>query len=218
MTMNENAAADVAPTVAIKAVLFDFSGVLAEEGYISGLTALAEQYNIDPRQFIEQTITVFYQSGYANGLVSTAHFWQGLREVSGITLSDDELNEMILSRFVIRPEMLKEVDALRAAGLMTAIVSDHTDWLEMLDARDDIFSHFDYIFTSYREKANKKTGELFAKSIAALPCDVSEMLFFDDTTGNIERAALHGLRGCTFINHEQYRKDITIFIPNFILP
>ncbi|MFI3271935.1 MAG: HAD family phosphatase [Pseudomonadota bacterium] len=208
---------ETAKKPAIKAVLFDFSGVLAEEGYTLGLAALAQRCGMRPEDLIQQTITVFYKSGYANGEVSTADFWQALREATDIDLDDDALNEVILSCFVIRPAMLKEVDALRAAGMLTAIVSDHTDWLETLDARDDIFSHFDYIFTSYREKANKKTGELFAKSIAKLPCHVEEMLFFDDTAGNIERAALHGLQGCTFINHEQYREDIKKFIPNLQL-
>lgn len=205
-------------TQQIKAVLFDFSGVLAEEGYISGLTALAQQFGLDSDTFIKQTISVFYQTGYANGLVSTPEFWQELRNVTGITLDDNALNEMILSRFIIRPEMLREVDALREAGLITAIVSDHSDWLEMLDARDDIFSHFDYIFTSYRVKANKSTGELFDKTIEHLAFSPDAMLFFDDTPANIERAALRGLQGRVFTNREQYRKDMKNAVEGIKLP
>lgn len=192
----------------IKAILFDFSGVLAEEGYISGLTALALQHALNPKDFVTEATRICYESGYADGRAPASVFWQGVRDAFPIRLSDEALHEAILSRFIIRPAMLAEVDALRHAGFTTAIVSDHTDWLEMLDERHAIFNHFDFIFTSYHEKCNKRTGELFDVVKARMPYAPHEMLFFDDNAGNIERASNKGFITQLFTTHEVYQKKM----------
>ena len=196
----------------IEAVLFDFSGVLAEEGYISGLTALALDHGLSPEDFVSTATDICYATGYADGLAPASAFWDGVRAFSGITLSDAALHEAILSRFTIRPEMFAEVDALREGGLTVAIVSDHTDWLEMLDARHDIFSHFDSVFTSYREKCDKRTGLLFDAAISGMGLPPERMAFFDDNAGNIQRATQRGIKARLFLDRHQYRADIAALL------
>ena len=43
----------------IKAVLFDFGGVLAEEGFRQGLMAIAGQYDLDPQAFFTLPLKLF---------------------------------------------------------------------------------------------------------------------------------------------------------------
>lgn len=206
------------PASPVRAVLFDFSGVLAEEGFISGLHAIAVHNGLAPDAFIRTATDACYTSGYADGLAPATAFWQAVRTATGIGHDDAFLQEAVLSRFVIRPDMFDDVDALREAGLTVALVSDHTDWLETLDARHGVFRHFDHAFSSFREKRNKRTGELFDRTLEVLGLSPGETLFFDDNPGNIERAALRGINARIFKDKPTYRADLATFLPGVRLP
>src|SRR3990172_8968375 len=117
----------------IKAVLLDFGGVLAEEGFREGLRAIGERNGLDPGAFFETADRIIYETGYLTGLADEASFWSALREQTGIRGSDGELRREILRRFVVRPEMLAFVDLLRSRGLIVAMLSDQTNWLGELD-------------------------------------------------------------------------------------
>ena len=51
----------------IKAIMFDFGGVLAEEGFREGLKAIAEKNGLDPDLFYETAKELIYESGYVTG-------------------------------------------------------------------------------------------------------------------------------------------------------
>lgn len=206
------------PASPARAVLYDFSGVLAEEGFISGLRAIAAENGLDPQVFVRAATDVCYTSGYADGLAPASAFWQGVRQVTGITHDDATLQEAVLSRFVIRPDMFADVDALREQGLTVALVSDHTDWLETLDDRHGVFHHFDHAFSSFREKRNKRTGELFDRALDVLGLAPEQTMFFDDNAGNVERAILRGIDARLFTDKPAYRADLASRLPHLRMP
>ncbi|MFB6260713.1 MAG: hydrolase, partial [Thiohalorhabdaceae bacterium] len=68
----------------IRAVLFDFGGILAEEGFRDGLAFLAEHHGQDPDQVLGQAMDAVYSSGYVTGTGSEADFWRRLGELTGL--------------------------------------------------------------------------------------------------------------------------------------
>src|SRR4249920_1707878 len=97
----------------IKTVIFHF-GVLAEEGFREGLLAIARENGLDPAVFFSEVDSLIEKTGYLTGTADEASFWNAVRAGTGIRGDDGALRREILARFVLRPEMLAEVDALRA--------------------------------------------------------------------------------------------------------
>ncbi len=199
--MNNAASSESSPT--IRAVLFDFGGVLAEEGFRDGLRAIAKAQGLDPDEVHPIGLDTVYDSGYVLGRGSEADFWALMRQRAGIRGDDEELSREILSRFILRPLMLDAVRKLRERGIITAILSDQTGWLDRLDARLDFFREFDRVFNSYHTGKGKRDPSFFDDVVKELKIAPHEALFIDDMPGNIERARSRGLQALLFEDEER---------------
>ena len=80
-------------------ILFDFGGVLAEEGFKNGLVAIALRNGLNPEEFWQQAYALTFNGGYVTGRMDENTFWKTLREQTGIKGSDADLRAEILSRF-----------------------------------------------------------------------------------------------------------------------
>ncbi|HEY6874136.1 MAG TPA: HAD family phosphatase [Geobacteraceae bacterium] len=194
-------ASNVSPP-AIRAVLFDFGGVLAGEGFRDGLFALAKAQGLDPEEVHRIALDTVYDSGYVLGRGAEAEFWDLMRQRTGIRGDDGKLSREILSRFILRPRLLDAVRKLRECGVIAAILSDQTDWLERLDNRLDFFREFDRVFNSYRTGKGKRDPSFFDDVVRELQIDPHEALFIDDMPGNVERARSRGLQALLFEDEE----------------
>lgn len=192
----------------IKAVIFDFGGVLAEEGFREGLIAIARKNGLDPEPFRKRADDLIHESGYVTGKSSESYFWSVLREQTGITGTDQELRTEILARFVLRPPMIESAKNLRSAGFITAILSDQTDWLEELDQSMRFLEYFQCVFNSYRLGKSKRDPSIFSDVCAAIGTDPAESLFIDDNIENIKRAAGEGLCVLHFRDMQSFQNEI----------
>ncbi len=182
-----------------RAVLLDFGGVVAEEGFRGGLQALAHRQGLDPEAMAMEGRRVIHESGYVTGTGSESDFWRLMRWRTGLDGDDAELREAILSRFVLQPEILRAVAALRRSGHGVAILSDQTDWLDRLDRRDRFSSFFDRVFNSYHLGKTKQDPGIFDDVAAELGLAPSQFVFVDDDAGHVQRARGRGMNGilCT---------------------
>jgi len=186
----------------IRAILFDFGGVIAEEGFNEGLKAIAKCQGLEPDKLPHQGMEAVYDSGYVTGKGSEKAFWELLRQRTGIRGDDAVLREEILSRFVVRPWMIDLVEELRRRGYLTAILSDQTDWLGRLDADQGFLKKFDRLFVSYRLGKGKRDPTLFSEVVKSLALKPEQVIFIDDAPGNIERARSCGLGVLLFTDRE----------------
>jgi putative hydrolase of the HAD superfamily len=178
----------------LQAVLFDYGGVLAAEGFREGLYAIARRQGLDPLLVHRAAMDAVYTTGYILGQGSEADFWREMRQLTGLSGDDATLRREILDRFVLRPGVLAAVRALRQQGIIVAILSDQTEWLEWLDRRDGFFAAFDRVFNSYRLGKGKRDPSAFDDALHALGVAPSTALFVDDMAENVKRAAARGLR------------------------
>lgn len=200
------------PAKGVRAVLFDYGGVLAEEGFREGLFELARRQGLDPIALHGAGMEAVYESGYVLGTGGESAFWRMVRERTGLRGSARELTSVILDRFVLRPGMLELVRALRAKGYITAIVSDQTDWLEWLDRRDGFFREFDRVFNSYRLGKGKRDPSLFDDVARELGIDPREAVFVDDMLANVVRAESRGMRGIVADGEPRLRRELKRFV------
>jgi putative hydrolase of the HAD superfamily len=192
----------------VKVILFDYGGVLAEEGFREGLMAIARSNGLSPQVFFEMATAAVYESGYVVGRADEQSYWDLLRQRSGISQSNADLRKEILDRFILRPWMLEIVSGLRQSGYFVGILSDQTQWLDELDDRDHFFAEFNVVFNSYHLGRGKKDSQVFdevAERLGVLP---SEILFIDDNDGHIERAKSRGLQTILFRDKDSFIQEI----------
>ena len=190
-------------------MLLDFGGVIAEEGYRFGLEAIAGRNDVDPADLKREADDAIYDTGYITGRGTESGFWERLRRRTGIAGSDDALSGEILRRFVLRPRMIAAVRELRRQGVVVGILSDQTDWLERLDARDRFFPEFDRVFNSFRLGKGKRDATVFDDVVRDLGAVPGETLFVDDNPGHVDRARSRGLAAILFRTEDAFFKELS---------
>ncbi len=195
----------------IRAVLFDFGGVLAEEGFKEGLQAIGRQSGVDPEEMARAGFDLVHRTGYVTGRAGEASFWDSLRNEAGAKGTDDDLRREVISRFVIRPWMIQTVERLREQGLITGILSDQTQWLDELEREHDFFRHFHYVFNSFHTGVSKRDSAAFDRAAARMGIPAGVTLFVDDQPGNVERARERGMKAILFKDRRGFQEELASF-------
>lgn len=182
----------------ISTVVFDYGGVLAEEGFRDGLLAIARMCKMDGQNFFLMATDAIYETGYLTGHSSEKYYWDSIRYISGIDLADSIMKHEIMARFILRPAMIELARLLRGKGLKVVVLSDQTNWLDELDARDHFFEEFDSVLNSYYLGKGKRDVTIFQDLVSILEQDPSSVLFIDDNEGHTQRARSLGIQAITF--------------------
>jgi putative hydrolase of the HAD superfamily len=195
-----------------RAVIFDFGGVLAEEGFSLGLRSIGRSHGLDPEDTFQTGRRLVHETGYLTGAGSEKAFWEAFRGETGIRLSDGALRREILDRFIIRPWMLEHVKSLRSRGLLTAILSDQTNWLEELDRRTPFYGSFDIVQNSYTYGQSKFQAAAFRGLLDRLSVSPGEALFVDDTFVHVRRARSLGIGAIHYISRTAFESALRGYI------
>ncbi len=194
--------------VAIRAVLFDYGGVIAEEGFYNGLIDLAEKQSLNVHSMPEEGMKAVYDSGFVLGHGTAADFWALLRKRTGLEGDDDFLTDLIINGFQIRHWVVELVRRLRSKGYVVGILSDQTHWLNELDSRDHFYHEFDHIYNSYDLGKGKRDPSLFTDVVNDLKLQPAEVLFIDDSEKNVQTAREMGLRAILYLVQERFVSEL----------
>lgn len=184
----------------IRWILFDFGGVLAEEGFREGLKAIAANNGLDGESFLPLAYELVYETGYVRGLAEEHVYWQALRDATGIETDDRALRETIISCFILRPLMLDHARSLRSRGFLVGILSDQTDWLDEIESKNHFFRFFDRVFNSFYIKESKRDASLFQWIEEELQVKGREIVLVDDNPSNVRLAADQGWNSMLFVD------------------
>ena len=171
--------------------------------------AIGAKNGLEPDNFFHQATEIIYACGYVTGNGSEKEYWDLVRRECGISGNDAELTGEIHSRFILRPGMIDKVKAIKQHGLRAAILSDQTDWLEQLDQRDHFLQEFDPVLNSFYLGKTKRDPETFREALQILGLDADQVMFIDDNSGHIERAAKLGLQTHLFTGEAGFNIILT---------
>lgn len=196
----------------IDVVLFDFGGVLAEEGWKKGFAAIAEANGLNGDEMVQTAADTVYETGYITGNGSESSFWDAMRKKTGIRDDIATLKNEILSRFILRDWMMDLAEKLRSKNIRVGILSDQTNMLDTLNDRYDFFKYFDYVFNSYHMGKGKRDISLFDDITLILKASPNKILFIDDDPGHIERARIKDWQAILYISRDRFQSDFDKFI------
>lgn len=191
----------------VQAVLFDFGGVIADEGFREGLKAIARMNGLDPDDFYSLAADLVYSTGYVLGRATEQDYWNAVRDRTGISSSDDDLRREILDRFIVRTTMIDIARAMKKEGFTVGMLSDQTDWLEELDRSQDFLRFFDPVYNSYNMHKGKKDVSVFSDVSSDLGIEPWKIVFIDDNEGNIARAAAVGYKTIHFTGVDHFLSE-----------
>jgi HAD superfamily hydrolase (TIGR01509 family) len=202
----------------IDAVLFDFGGVIAEEGFRKGLEYIALKNGLNPDEFFETARDLTYSSGYLTGNCSEQDYWNQLRSSTGIKGNDKDLKQIMFERFIIRDWMLDLLRSLKQHSIRVVILSDQTNWLDELEQQYHFSRFFEHVFNSYHIGKTKADPRLFEDVLGIMELSPGQALFIDDSIGHIQRAKSIGLHTIHYTEKEQFLKEMQQYFPEITLP
>jgi putative hydrolase of the HAD superfamily len=204
---------DLVTLCSVDIALFDFGGVLADEGFANGLKAIGRNNGFDPDAFFRLGSSLVHETGYVTGRCGEAEYWNALREKTGIKAGDSELRDEILSRFTLRKWMLGIVAEIRKAGVRTGMLSDQTNWLGELNEKYDFFRYFDIVFNSYDYGKSKMEPSWFRDVSAILNIAPERTLFIDDSADHCARARLSGMHAIHYAGRIPFIEELADYCP-----
>lgn len=179
----------------IKAIIFDWHGVLDETKFDDLLVSLSKQTN-QPK---EKVITKLLISGraYSAGLMEPEKFWPEIQTKFG--LDDIELKKAQESILSIRKylPLWERIEAL-AKLYKFAILSDCSiDKAAMIRDRVNL-RDFSVVHFSCEKKVTKNDKEFFEGIVAELNVPREQILYVDDTYFHLITAESLGMQTCHF--------------------
>lgn len=198
----------------IKGLFLDFGGVIADEGYKNGLFNIADRFGIEKEVFFKKCADLIYETGYIIGKSNQKEYFDSIKRHFSIRFEDSEFEKIILTSFKIRTPILEITREIRKLNIITAILSDQTDWLDKINEKEDFFRYFDFVFNSYHIGMGKRELKTFYYVAERVSLKPDEILFIDDQMPNIEKAKQVGINGVCLTDEKEI---IDYLIKNFSL-
>ena len=196
----------------IKAVIFDYGGVVLKSPY-SSMESIAIAYGTSTKiviQKMQPSLKLFQK-----GIINENQFWKRLSSVLKKTVpknKEDLWRKGFEETFYIYPEIISFVQKLKARGIKTAVLSNtikpHTDTI----IKHDGYKDFDIVILSREVNLRKPDSEIYLLTIKQLGTKPEECVFIDDKDENLRPAKKLGMKTILAKNPKQVINDVSRII------
>lgn len=190
----------------LKAVIFDFGGVLCFHPTKEQIARAAAECAMEPREFVA---ALWKNRLVYDGGLDPYQYWRGVAEIAGRRFDDALIARMIEAEIDfwsrLDERVLAWIGQLRAAGLRIGILSNLPSPLgKRLRERAGFLDHFDHVTFSFELRVVKPQREIYEEAVRGLGVAADEALFIDDRPENIEGARAAGLRAELYSTWENF--------------
>jgi HAD superfamily hydrolase (TIGR01509 family) len=190
----------------IRAIIFDFFGVLVGEGFDATYRSAGGD-PIKDKQFIQKLL-----DSSNRGRISSEEFRAKICHQLGITI--DQYKEAMARAETPNLELFDYIKTLRP-NYKTAILSNVSKGgLERRIKREKLEEYFDVLVVSGDlgyVKPEAEAYEFTAKQLGVAP---EQCIFVDDRIGYVEGAAALGMKAIKYINFKQMKSEIEKILAN----
>jgi putative hydrolase of the HAD superfamily len=191
----------------VRAVIFDFGGVLCFHPSEDRFALIAELFGISTPDLLR--LFWAHRIGYDAGLVDSRAYWTQIAEAAGTRMDDALLRTLVKYEIELwnnyDQRILRWAAHLRACGIRTAILSNLPRVLgEALRQTPGFLDPFDHVTFSYELKIVKPEPGIYHDAIRGVGVSPSEALFLDDKPENVEGARAVGLQAEIYSTWETF--------------
>lgn len=192
----------------IKAVVFDFSGVIAKTNFSKLASEIAQQLHMS-QQEAEQLLQKRKQD-LKQG-VSEEKFWDDEAKRRGCTLPLDwgaYFDEASFRALEELPGMIALVKSLKAQHYQVALLSNVRAAHARVKERLGLYTLFDPLLLSYQTGLKKPDPRAYQLLLSKLQLPPSKVLFIDNKEANIEAARRMGIHAIQFRSPKQVMEEL----------
>ena len=184
----------------IKAILFDFGGVISVYGRFRPFSEyFAKKHNLNAEQ-VHDIIHASWEPARL-GKTKPEEFWESIAKLSGQDWK--EIRQEYIDFHGFRPEMLELIKKLHKHYKIGLLSNQIKDWMCQVIEKYDLAPHFDAFIISYNEGKAKPDPAIYITAAERLGVKPEECLFIDDLEKNIPSAIEIGMKAILFIGCEE---------------
>jgi epoxide hydrolase-like predicted phosphatase len=184
----------------IKALIFDFAGVIGVDAYWAWL-----EENV-PDLTLQRAYFQALADQVDRAEIPNQEFVRLIAERLGV--NSEEIWPQIYEKLVLNKELLAFIEQLKKK-YTTTLLSNYTyEWLEEVIAGENLTPLFDTIFISSRYASIKPEADAFRKVLERLHVAPHEAVFIDDRQINVDGARKLGIQALLFTDVAQLRQDL----------
>lgn len=184
-----------------KNIIFDLGGVILNLDYQLTISAFEKLGSGDFEAKYSQLQQVDLFDEYERGEMSSSSFRKGIREVFGLSLSDEEIdtawNAMLLDLPIERLQLLSDLRKTKNLVLLSNTNAIHinsfSDYLKEHHDTEDLSGYFDKLYYSFEMGMRKPELRIFQFVLDEQNYNPKETLFIDDSSQHIEAAQTLGV-------------------------
>ena len=182
----------------IRAIIFDFAGVVMEEGYWNWLAKYVLDLPARRDLFMDLSHKI------DRNLISHDAFLGILAKESGMT--SDVVFSTLDREFVIRPHMVDLIRDLKKHYKVGLLSNFPKDWLPKILASHDLSYLFDSLTISAELGSDiaKPDSAIYLDALGKLGVLPQEAVFVDDREVNVSGAEAVGMQGIFFSSYEDF--------------
>ncbi len=183
----------------IKAIIFDYYGVLTTDQYMSWL-----RHN--PSILDEHAAEIEELSKAQDRGLDANEFYNRLGKIAGLPAS--EVRDDFGERNIMHLGLIEYIRRLRDSGLKTAILSNSSLSLYDEVERHHLSGFFDEVLCSEEAGMMKPDPAIFNIMLERLGVEAGEAVFVDDRAYNVKGAAAVGMTGIYYTDLAGLRADL----------
>ncbi len=197
--------------LALRAVIFDYGMVLTGPPDPDAHAAMLRITGLRAEKF-----DVLYwadRHAFDEGKLTGKAYWRDILHQAGLTLGPSAIAELMdwdaRMWLTLNPPMLAWQGALKAHGILTAILSNIGDTVQQAMERElGWLGRFDVLVWSYQLRMAKPDPAIYRHTLQRLGIQPGESLFIDDRQVNVEAAVALRMKALLFTTVEQLRADL----------
>jgi glucose-1-phosphatase len=178
------------------ALLFDLGRVVIDVDFSKAVACWAGHAGCAPDDIVSRYVQDEAYHHHERGTIEDAAFFANLREMLGITITDDQFLEGWNAIFAGEVEGIAPLLARAAKHLPLYAFSNtnraHVAYFPTVYA--EVLSHFRKVFLSSSIGLRKPDAEAYDHVVKAIGVPAERIVFFDDLADNIEGARARGLQ------------------------
>jgi len=191
----------------VKAIIFDWGGVLCEETALGLISYFSQALEVAP----EPLVSAFrpFLPAFQKGEISEDDLWQGMCAALKIERPYNQSlwGEALRAIYVPNREMFALASRLKEKGYSVGLLSN-AEMAAMAFFHEQGYAMFDAAVFSCAEGTRKPEQRIYEIALERLEVKPNEAIFIDDRVDFLAGAKKLGIRTILFKDHEQVRRDL----------
>jgi len=198
--------------MSIKAVFFDFGGVLVRTEYQAPRQHLAEKLGMDYEDLVRMVFDSPTAKQATVGEITAAEHWTGIiRRLKQPESELQSIRDEFFSGDVVDRELLNFVRSLRPRYKI-GLISNAFDDLRPFIVKEKFEDVFDHMIISAEVGAAKPSAKIFKIALERFGVGSNEAIFVDDFRENIEGCEKEGIKGLHFTSPESVLQQLNTLL------